>query len=116
MIYYTLLTTSSFNVGEAVQHNGSTLEPHTTGEVCGVVMSCASLNDEGTEYETKVYVAGGGGITVSLGAAWNGQPTRFEFVNGRATPAPTGGDGWLIPEYPLSAKVAGDTAHAAIYR
>ena len=25
--------------------------------LCGVVMSCTSLNDEGAEHETKVYVA-----------------------------------------------------------
>lgn len=116
MIYYTLATPESFTVGEAVQLNGTTLETHSSGNVIGVVMSSVSLNDEGTDHATKIYVSGGGGVDMLLGAAWDGYPTRFEFINGRAHPVASGGDGWLIPEYPIAAKISGDTVQGGIYR
>ena len=116
MIYYTLTTSTSFTSGEAVQLNGTTLETHSTGNVIGVVMSSVSLNDENTEYATKVYAAGGGGVDMLLGASWDGYPSRFEFIGGRAHPVASGGDGWLIPEFPISAKVSGDIAQGGIYK
>jgi hypothetical protein len=117
MIYYTLSTSSSFTVGEAVQTaSGGGIEAHTTGEVLGVVLSSISLNDENTEYATKVYSAGGGGVEMILGAAWDGSPSRFQFVTGRVQPVSTGGDGWLIPDYPATSKAAGDSVRGAIYK
>jgi hypothetical protein len=117
MIYYTLSTPSSFPVGEAVQtSSGGGIEAHTTGEVLGVVLSSVSLNDENTEFATKIYSAGGGGVEMILGSAWDGSPSRFEFAQGRVQPVSTGGDGWLIPDYPAVSKVAGDTVRGAIYK
>lgn len=117
MIYYTLSTSSSFPVGEAVQTAaGGGIEPHTSGEVLGVVMSSTSLNDENTEYATKVYSAGGGGVSMILGVAWDGSPSRFQFVNGRVEPVSTGGHGWLIPDYPATPKAIGDTVQGGIYK
>ena len=67
-------------------------------------------------YESKIYVAGGGGQDMVLGAAWNGILTRFEFQNGQAIPVSSGGDGWLVPEFPNATKVIGDVVQGAIYK
>lgn len=117
MIYFTISTNSPFPVGEAVQGspNGG-IESHTTGEVLGVVLASVSVNDENTEYATKIYSAGGGGVPMILGSNWDGAPSRLRFVQGRVEPVLSGGDGWLIPDYPPSPKIAGDTVKGAIYK
>jgi hypothetical protein len=113
MIYYTVQTSSSFLVGEAVEKSGSTISSHSTGQVLGVVMSSEEIQPG--LYHVKIYAAGGGGTDMILGADWDGTPSRFEFVNGRVSPCATGGHGWLQPELPQTAKASGEIVRGAIY-
>ena len=113
MIYFTLHTSDSFTVGEAVQKSSNSVVPHTDGVVLGVVMLCTEVS-EGL-YETRIYSAGGGGTDMLLGAAWDGSAGRFRFENGRVVPVDVGGDGWLLPELPQTPKEVGDMIKGAIY-
>ena len=110
-----LSTDTQFTEGEAVQRSSTgTVEPHTTGDVLGVVMESTAVNE--TTFATKLYSAGGGGVKMILGTAWDGTPSRFRFVSGRVEPITSGGDGWLIPDYPASPKSAGDVVRGGIYK
>ena len=115
MIYYTVQTSTQFTVGEAVQKasNGS-IESHSSGEVLGVVRSSVEITEN--EYATQIYAAGGGGSQMILGTDWDGSPSRFQFQSGRVHPVSSGGDGWLIPDFPQQAKVTGDLILGCIYR
>lgn len=113
MIYFTTITSTSFTAGEAVEQAGSSIVTHNSGAVLGVVL--ASVEVAENTYHTKIYTAGGGGVDMILGADWDGLPTRFNFVQGRAVPVSSGGAGWLLPELPQAAKVAGDVVKGAIY-
>ncbi len=116
MIYYTMITPNQFTSGEAVQlDDNQALITHTTGEALGIVMTSVSP-DEGSTWQTKIYAAGGGGVSALLGDTWDGQPSRFVFAGGRVVPTTTRGDGWLIPSMPIVSKVAGDSVSVGIYK
>tara|TARA_B100001063_G_C16332224_1_gene342697 strand:- start:108 stop:464 length:357 start_codon:yes stop_codon:yes gene_type:complete len=118
MLYYTEKTNIELRTNYAVQRdaNGNLVE-HTDGTVTGVCIRCAEMGDtDPTFYESKIYVAGGGGQSMVLNSNWSGLLTRFEFVNGKVEPIASGGSGWLVPEYPQISKNAGDIVSGVIYR
>ena len=118
MIFYTEQTTQILDINKAVERDlDGNLVIHSSGQALGVVMSSYQVPDsDPVTYESKIYVAGGGGQDMVLGAAWNGILTRFEFQNGQAVPVSSGGDGWLVPEFPVASKVSGDVVQGAIYK
>lgn len=115
MIYYSENTTLSLNVGDGLQLDASgSIAPHTTGECIGFVRAVTAL-DNG-ESLVQIYVAGGGGAEMRLGAAWDGGLTRFEIVSGSVHPVASGGVGWLIPSYPRASAAVGAIVQGAIYK
>ena len=118
MIFYTEQTTQILDIRKAVERDSAgNLILHSGGEVLGVVMSSNQVSDtDSAIFESKIYVAGGGGQSLILGASWDGKLTRFEFKNGQAVTVASGGHGWLIPEFPQSAKMAGEIVQGAIYK
>jgi len=118
MIFYTEQTTQILDIHKPVERDSAgNLVLHSSGEVLGVVMSSNQVSDtDPAIFESKIYVAGGGGQSLILGASWDGQLTRFEFQNGQAVPVASGGHGWLIPEFPQSMKSVSDIVQGAIYK
>ena len=115
MIYYSENTTLSLSVGDGLQLDSSgNIAPHTTGECIGFVRAVTAL-DNG-ESLIQIYVAGGGGAEMRLGAAWDGALSRFEVVAGSVHPVASGGIGWLIPSYPRASAVVGAIVQGAIYK
>jgi hypothetical protein len=115
MIYYSENTTLSLNVGDGLQLDASgNIQPHTTGECIGFVRAITPISD--SESLIQVYVAGGGGAEMRLGAAWDGSLTRFEVVSGSVQPVASGGVGWLIPSYPRASAAVGAIVQGAIYK
>ena len=118
MIFYTEQTTKILDINKAVERdeNGQ-LITHSSGVVLGVVMSSYQVqNSDPATFESKIYVGGGGGQSLILGATWDGVLTRFEFQNGLVVPISSGGNGWLIPEFPGTSKNNGDIVQGAIYK
>jgi hypothetical protein len=114
MIYYSENTTLNLAVGDGLQLDSSgNIAPHTTGECIGFVRAVTAL-DNG-ESLIQIYVAGGGGADMRLGAAWDGALTRFEVQSGSVHPVASGGIGWLIPSYPRAGAVVGAIVQGAIY-
>lgn len=115
MIYYSENTTLNLNVGDALQldANGN-IAPHTTGACIGFVRAVTPL-DNG-ESLVQIYVAGGGGAEMRLGAVWDGSLTRFDVISGSVHPVASGGVGWLIPSHPRVNMVIGAIVQGAIYK
>ena len=118
MIFYTEETSELLDINKAVERNQSGhLVIQSNSEAVGVVMSSNVIADTNpSRFESRIYVGGGGGQSLILGADWDGVLTRFEFQNGLAIPISSGGDGWLIPEFPSTTKNSGDIVQGAIYK
>jgi len=118
MIFYTEKTNAVLQIGLAVERDSSgQLTAHSTGTPLGVVMDSYEVEEsDPVENQSMIYVAGGGGQSLILGADWDGVLTRFEFTQGRAVPVSSGGHGWLIPTLPQTSQVTGDTVTGAIYK
>lgn len=115
MIYYSEDTSLALAVGDGVQLDASgNIAPHTTGECIGFIRALVPL--EGGGHRAQIYVAGGGGTEMRLGAAWDGALSRFEIVAGSVHPVASGGAGWLIPSYPRAGASIGDLVQGAIYK
>lgn len=114
MIYYSENTTQEFNVGDALElDSDGNVTLHTSGICIGFVRASVPL--ETTGYRVQIYVAGGGGTEMRLGASWDGNLSRFEIVAGTVRPVASGGQGWLIPSYPKAPAEIGDLVHGSIY-
>ena len=116
MIWYSFQADSSVLPQQFVQlaSSGSSVEIHSSGTAIGLCLSVETT--EGTqERVAKIYTAGGSGQLAVLSSNWDGAPSRFEVVDSKVSPVSTGGIGWLIPEFPQAAKVAGDQVRVAIY-
>lgn len=114
MIYFSQNTSTEIPIGTGVQFTNGQLEQHSNGECIGFIRDNYQL--DGGLFQAQVYVAGGGGSDMLLGAAWDGSLTRFEIINGRVSPVSTGGVGWLLPQYPQVAKAVGETVLGALYK
>lgn len=114
MIYYSENTSLALTVGDGVQLDTSgNIAPHTTGECIGFIRALVPL--ENGNYRAQVYVAGGGGTEMRLGASWDGNLSRFEIVSGAVHPVTSGGQGWLIPTHPKAPVEAGALVYGSIY-
>ena len=116
MIWYSYLANANVVQGQFVQlsSDGSTVEIHTTGTALGLCMSVETTDDT-QQTIAQVYVAGGSGHDAVLHAAWSGEQSRFEVVEGKVNPVSSGGVGWLIPAFPKTAYSANDVVKVAIY-
>ena len=114
MIYYSKDTAQEIPVGTGVQVTDGVVEPHSSGELVGFIRANSPLEGD-TGFRAQIYVAGGGGSPMLLGASWDGSLKRFDVINGRAVPVSQGGVGWLVPEYPPTNKNAGDLVLGALY-
>ena len=117
MIFYTVITNSSLNKGQVVQkNNNNTFSVNDgTGMILGIVISCTQIPDT-ANYELVIYAGGGGGVKVKLASAWDGQPSRFEYLNDGVSPVAINGVGVLVPSYPIQAYNAGDLVDGALYK
>jgi len=118
MIFYTEQTLNNLEIAKAVERSpqGELVE-HTSGTPLGIVMQIDEIQgSDALVYAAKIYVAGGGGQSIKLGSDWDGVLSRFEIVEGCAQPTSTGGQGWLIPNFPNTPQVAGELAQAALYK
>lgn len=117
MIWYSYKADNSVLENQFVQlsSDGLTVEMHSTGTPIGLCMSVETTEDT-QEKVAKVYTAGGSGQDAVLSSNWDGSPSRFEIVNGKANPVSTGGDGWLIPTFPQASYSANDVVKVALYK
>ena len=116
MIWYTYKANSNVVQNQFVQLSSDNLsvELHTTGTALGICIALETTEDT-QETLARVYVAGGSGQDAILHAAWSGEQSRFEVVNGKVNPVSSGGIGWLIPDFPKAAHSANDVVKVAIY-
>ena len=116
MTYYTVTTNTSFDKGDIIQFLNDTYSLNNgSGLILGSVIECNQIEDTNT-FSVVIYAAGGGGSKIRLSEDWHGNPTRFEFFNNGIRSVASGGQGWIIPNYPATAVLAGNLVDAAIYK
>lgn len=110
MTFCTFQTTTLIQKGTVVKKNNTSVTPNDNASnsvLVGIVIRSYS-NEENTKYFAQVHL--GGGLTYAkLGISWDGTFNAIR-VNGDAIEPAVNGDyhGYLIPELPPIAKVAGD--------
>lgn len=115
MFEYTENTTLPLLINTAVSLNGEgDLTNQGENPAHGICVS-STLNTETNEYENVIYVAGGPGVQVKLGAEWDGKLTRFTLVGGYALPTSSKGQGWIVPENLNEPKNQDDLVQVVLY-
>ncbi len=117
MIWYTYQANENVTQNLFVQlsNDGQNVELHTTGTPVGLCLN-VEVTEDTAQRLAQVYANGGSGSHAVLNSAWDGNPSRFDVINGKVEPVASGGMGWLIPAFPKVSYSANDLVRVAIYK